>query len=123
MLTDAVWQVCEQLKAAMDLAMTGAMHRGGYCIVYPDSPEAKQAIGPSSQELFSQVSPLDRHSDMREIMTDTDLAGGSLRNAFRTIVCCFPVAETRGMQVRGQMRDAVQRVFGIQSPARLWVTR
>ena len=54
--SDAVSQVCEQLKEAMDLAMAGAMHRGGYCIVYPDSPEAKQAIGPTAQELFSQVS-------------------------------------------------------------------
>eukprot|EP00658_Telonema_sp_P-2_P045695 TRINITY_DN3368_c0_g1_i6.p1 TRINITY_DN3368_c0_g1~~TRINITY_DN3368_c0_g1_i6.p1 ORF type:complete len:268 (+),score=35.33 TRINITY_DN3368_c0_g1_i6:134-937(+) len=66
-------QVCTQLRNAMDAAMADRSHRGGYCLVYPDS--ASDDITPQARAFLGQV--------------------------------------------RGSMRRACERLFGLKQ--RLWV--
>lgn len=48
--------MCAALRDAMNQAMSTSTHRGGYCLLYPDAPQAQEAVGSQAAQLFSQVS-------------------------------------------------------------------
>jgi len=48
-------ETCFELRDAMDTAMCGSVHRGGYFLEYPDTPQAREAVGSASCQLMSQL--------------------------------------------------------------------
>eukprot|EP00656_Telonema_subtile_P007499 TRINITY_DN13519_c0_g1_i1.p1 TRINITY_DN13519_c0_g1~~TRINITY_DN13519_c0_g1_i1.p1 ORF type:complete len:227 (+),score=56.94 TRINITY_DN13519_c0_g1_i1:50-730(+) len=78
-IRDRAEEVCAQLRTAMDEAMIGSSHRGGYCLLYPDTPQAREAMGEQSCELFSRVKREMREACQRQFgVTERLWVGGTL---------------------------------------------
>ena len=46
---------CATLRKAVDCAMAGTTHRGGYSLLFPESPQAKEAVGEEAAALLHRT--------------------------------------------------------------------